>query len=92
MIRPYFGYKAVGFENILTESELVIYPNPTVGEEKVEECYLTSVLGAREKIYPVQQSESNYIYDLSKYKDGVYILNVITSNSKIYSTKIIKQN
>lgn len=99
MIRPYFGYKAVGFENILTESELVIYPNPTkgivhvkVGEKKVEECYLTSVLGAREKIYPVQQSESNYIYDLSKYKDGVYILNVITSNSKIYSTKIIKQN
>ena len=99
MIRPYFGYKAVGLENVLTENRLIVYPNPTkdlihvnIGEEKVEECYLTSVLGAREKIYPVQQSESNYIYDLSKYKDGVYILNVITSNSKIYSTKIIKQN
>ena len=98
MIRPYFGYTAVGLENILTENTLTIYPNPTkdivnvnVGEEKIKECYLTSVLGTKEKIYPTQQSNANYVYDLSRYRDGVYIITVITSDSKIYSTKVIKQ-
>ena len=98
MIRPYFGYKAVGLENILTEDKLLVYPNPTkdiinvnIGEEIIKECYLTSILGTKGRLYPTQQNGTNYIYDLSKYRDGIYIFTIITSDSKIYSTKIIKQ-
>ncbi len=96
MIRPYFGYKAVGLENMFADKDILVYPNPAkdniyinTGEERIKECYLTSVLGKRERIYPTQQGNI-YVYDLSSKVSGTYVITVLTFDSKLYSTKVLK--
>lgn len=93
MIRPYFGYKAVGLaNNIVFDQELFIYPNPTkdilhinLGQKRIKETFLSSPMGIREKI----TLENNTI-NISDKKSGVYLLTITDNEGNVYSKRIIK--
>lgn len=99
MIRPYFGYKTVGLDNIATEQRITAYPNPTkdiinvnLDRSILKEAYITSTLGIREKIQFNNTSQGNYTIDISSKEVGVYILTLVDDKKQVYSIQIIKTN
>jgi len=76
--------------------KLKIYPNPTqskvtidMGEERIKECYLTPILGQREKIHPQDNGNGKYTIDLSSYANYTYVITLQTAE-KHYEVKVIK--
>jgi hypothetical protein len=79
------------------EDEIKLYPNPTSGRLQVElkggysniNIEVTNELG--QLIIKKQMNVTNFIFDLTKYETGVYLLN-IESDGKKASFKVIKND
>ncbi len=81
----------VGVDNLVAESELIVYPNPTNGvikllsDEMIELVTIRNVLG--EIVLTTQQTK----IDLSNYANGVYFVEIKTSTKhiiqKVFLTK-----
>ncbi len=90
MLRPYFGYKAVGLEEV-KDHNIMVYPNPTCSELNLRNCN-----GTTKNLFDltgrlVLQSKYERI-DISHLENGIYILRVSDKGRMIYTTKIIKTN
>ncbi len=85
---------SVGQEELNTEIEFSVYPNPSVGkinftlpknDQQVEHLQLFNIKG--ELIYESTTAPKNNFVDLSNYSAGSYVLKLKTSSNK-YSSKI----
>ncbi|MGC3977353.1 MAG: T9SS type A sorting domain-containing protein [Paludibacteraceae bacterium] len=83
---------------IISDREVVIYPNPTKGELKIEIRgknpektiqYLLTDLSGR-TIYRTQSEDMFYVFDMTSFPAGVYLLRVMIDN-KWSKWKIIKE-
>jgi len=88
-----FVITSVGEEELETNGNLNLYPNPTVGpvkisaEDRIKEIRLIELSG---RITHVDFTESiNPVIDLSGFPDGIYVLEVKTEN-RVYYKKLIK--
>ncbi|MDO5759648.1 MAG: T9SS type A sorting domain-containing protein [Bacteroidota bacterium] len=96
MIRPYFGYKSVGLDNVLSSEVIRIYPNPAKdiiyidSKQTIKEIYLTSPLGIREKMNFTSFNQGVYSLNISNKKSGMYLLSIEDEKGNIYSKQIIK--
>ena len=93
---PY--YMVDGINNIISESNIHLYPNPTTGQLNLPisgagtyntQFILTDILGQEVYSSPVTQSES--IHDISNLASGIYTWRVLENNSTIKTGKIVKQ-
>ena len=87
-----------GFDDMLGERKIVIYPNPTQGLLRIECSGGGELKDARLLLYDMQgrllrqikMFESSQILDLSQYPEGVYILQIIEGVAKS-EWKIVKE-
>lgn len=90
MLRPYFGYKAlVGLQDIETEENINIYPNPTSSK-----LYIQGHLNTKKQISDISGRVLLSTYDneidISNFNQGVYILQIENKQGKIETRKIVK--
>lgn len=83
----------IGIVSIDNDSYILIYPNPVQTEiyisdiqEFVCDAYITSVNGYRKQV-PVKDNA----IDFRTFAPGVYFLEIVTMDNKVYSAKIIKR-
>lgn len=83
---------------IISEREVIIYPNPTKGALKIEikgatpetpiQYILTDLNG--KTIYKIQSANMYYLFDMTSFSSGVYLLRVMIDD-KWDTWKIIKE-
>lgn len=75
-------------------ASVIAYPNPASeslrisAPDQIMEIELIGMMGETQRLPIFKQSEKDLRIDVSKFPSGIYILNIITSNSE-YSKKII---
>jgi alpha-tubulin suppressor-like RCC1 family protein len=92
-----FTYPTVGIEE-MDLSTLHLSPNPTNGEVKIqwnsdiqiENITLFDVTGKLLNEFTIQNSQSEFTFDLSNYANGIYSLRIKTVNGSGKSMRVIK--
>lgn len=83
MIRPYFGYKSVGLENMTEEKDIRFYPNPAkdyinIVSERQVDTYIFDLEGRL-----LMNERGKNIINVSHLHNGVYILKINNSTHKL---------
>lgn len=84
--------KPSAVDDLQTEDQFVLYPNPTSGELFIESSQngLLSVFSqSGQKLTEIQLEFGNHVLDLSKFRSGVYFVRIQT-DSESFVKKVIK--
>ncbi|MBQ9658536.1 MAG: T9SS type A sorting domain-containing protein [Clostridia bacterium] len=93
---PFVWQSDVDVADIFKDNNISIYPNPakdiiTINTEKtIDNCFITDIVGNQHHIDLLQINNGKYTCNLAGYKSGVYILSLLTTDSK-YNVKLIKK-
>lgn len=90
MIRPYFGYKAVGLNDNVERKDIKIFPNPAksyinIYGENNPDVELYDIMGRR-----IKKEKGNKV-NVEEIKEGVYILRIKDRNNNYYNQKVVIQ-
>lgn len=90
MIRPYFGYKAVGLNDNEERKDIKIFPNPAksyinIYGENNPDVELYDIMGRR-----IKKEKGNKV-NVEEIKEGVYILRIKDRNNNYYNQKVVIQ-
>lgn len=86
MIRPYFGYRVVGMDNISEKTDIKFYPNPAK-----DYIYIDTPKQTDTKIMDINGRIVKHSYDktinIDDLPNGLYILQINNQNKKLIITK-----
>ena len=93
--RPYYDYLGI---NDLANSNIKLYPNPSIDQFKLTysantqftpQLILTDIIGQEVYSSPITQSETTH--DISKLSKGIYTWRIVENNAIVKTGKLIKQ-
>ena len=85
----------------IIETGVAIFPNPTRGkltiqvqnsDFKIQNCYLTDMMGRREQVRLTPVDPGQYTLDLTGRPQATYLLTLTTSDGRQHTVRLLKQS